>query len=75
MENIVIHTETIQLPQLLKLAGVIGTGGEVKTMLAEECLLVNGKVETAKRRQLHSGDVVTLLGENGDASWKVMQEE
>lgn len=75
MEMIQIHTETIQLSQLLKLAGAAATGGEVKAMLETSSLLVNGKVETARRRQLRAGDVVTLIGENDQQTWQVCQEE
>jgi ribosome-associated protein len=75
MEMIQIHTETIQLSQLLKLAGAAATGGEVKAMLETSSLLVNGKVETARRRQLRAGDVVTLIGENDRQTWQVCQEE
>ena len=75
MEMIRIHTETIQLSQLLKLAGAVATGGEVKAMLDTSSLLVNGKVETARRRQLRAGDVVTLIGENNRQTWQVCQEE
>jgi len=75
MEMIRIHTETIQLSQLLKLAGAVATGGEVKAMLDTSSLLVNGKVETARRRQLRAGDVVTLIGENDRQTWQVCQEE
>ena len=75
MEMIQIHTETIQLSQLLKLAGAAATGGEVKAMLETASLLVNGKVETARRRQLCAGDVVTLIGENDRQTWQVCQEE
>ena len=75
MEMIRIHTETIQLSQLLKLAGAAATGGEVKAMLETSSLLVNGNVETARRRQLRKGDVVTLIGENERQTWQVCQEE
>lgn len=75
MEMIRIHTETIQLSQLLKLAGAAATGGEVKAMLETSSLLVNGNVETARRRQLRNGDVVTLIGENERQTWQVCQEE
>lgn len=75
MEMIRIHTETIQLSQLLKLAGAAATGGEVKAMLETSSLLVNGNVETARRRQLRDGDVVTLIGENERQTWQVCQEE
>jgi ribosome-associated protein len=53
----------IRLGQLLKLAGVVGGGGEVKPFLAEEPVLVNGEPDNRRGRQLHPGDVVVVAGE------------
>lgn len=53
-----ISGATIRLGQLLKLAGVVGSGSEVKALLAEVPVLVNGERETRRGRQLHDGDVV-----------------
>ncbi len=75
MEKISIHTETIQLDQLLKLAGAVPTGGAVKELLAEECILINGKTETARRKKLSPGDVVTLRLETGDEEYQVVRGE
>ena len=51
---------TIRLGQLLKLAGVVGGGGEVKAFLAERPVLVNGEPEARRGRQLHPGDEVRV---------------
>ena len=51
---------TIRLGQLLKLAGVVGGGGEVKAFLAEQPVLVNGEPEARRGRQLHPGDEVRV---------------
>jgi ribosome-associated protein len=48
----------IRLGQLLKLAGVVGGGGELKAFLAGEQVLVNGEPDSRRGRQLHPGDVV-----------------
>lgn len=53
-----IEGETIRLGQLLKLAGVVDSGSEVKALLASAPVLVNGALETRRGRQLHDGDVV-----------------
>jgi ribosome-associated protein len=53
----------IRLGQLLKLAGIVGGGGEVKYFLAEETVLVNGEPDSRRGRQLHPGDVVAVAGE------------
>jgi ribosome-associated protein len=58
MEEIRIRGEMIRLGQLLKLAGVIDSGAEVKGLLAADEITVNGDPEARRGRQLHPGDVV-----------------
>ncbi len=58
-----IRGDSIRLGQLLKLAGVVGAGGEVKELLASEQVLVNGEPETRRGRQLAAGDVVRVEDE------------
>jgi len=58
VREIPIQGETIRLGQLLKLAGVVDSGSEVKALLASAPALVNGEPETRRGRQLHHGDVV-----------------
>ncbi len=48
-----IRGETINLGQLLKLEGVIGSGAEVKTFLSNEPVWVNGEPEARRGRKLH----------------------
>ena len=60
--DIAIHTDTIQLDQFLKLAGAVASGGEVKSLLAEGVILRNDVSETARRRKLVPGDVITIDG-------------
>ena len=64
MTDIEIHTETIQLDQFLKLAGAVPSGGVVKELIAQGAILRNGAVETARRRKLVHGDVITINGED-----------
>ena len=63
MRDIEIRGDTIRLGQLLKLAGVVGGGGEAKALLADGGVLVNGEPETRRGRQLGVGDVVAVEGE------------
>ncbi len=58
--EIPIQGETIRLGQLLKLAGVVDSGSEVKGLLASEPVSVNGERETRRGRQLRRGDVVRV---------------
>lgn len=61
--EIPIRGDSIRLGQLLKLAGVVDSGSEVKALLASQPALVNGEPEIRRGRQLHAGDSV-ILGEH-----------
>ena len=50
----------IRLGPLLKVAGVIDAGGEARSFLAENPVLVNGEPEQRRGRQLHPGDEVQV---------------
>jgi len=57
-KDVPIRGETIRLGQLLKFAGILQSGSEVKTFLVAEPLWVNEERETRRGRQLHPGDTV-----------------
>ncbi len=56
-------TEPIRLGQFLKLADAVELGSDVKLLLTEGSIQVNGEVETRRGRQLTRGDVVSVRGE------------
>jgi ribosome-associated protein len=58
--DIPIRGDVIRLGELLKLAGVVGTGGEAKALLASAPVTVNGEPESRRGRQLHPGDEVRV---------------
>jgi ribosome-associated protein len=60
VQDVAIRGETIRLGQLLKLAGVIGSGAEVKTFLSTEEVWVNGEREQRRGRQLRVGDITRV---------------
>ena len=62
METITITTEYIKLQDLLKLAGVVYTGGEAKVLIQEGAVIVNGEVCTQRGKKLRPGDTVRLGG-------------
>lgn len=62
-QEIAIRGETIRLGQLLKLAGLAGSGAEAKLLLADGAVSVNGEPEIRRGRQLHPGDLVAVGGE------------
>lgn len=58
MREVPIRGDTIRLGQLLKLAGVVDSGAEVKELLATGAVSVNGSMEMRRGRQLHPGDTM-----------------
>lgn len=63
MNVVEIREEPIELYKLLKLANIVGSGGEAKMVVAEGLVLVNGAVETRKRKKILSGDIVEFNDE------------
>ncbi len=62
-QQVAVRDGVIRLGQLLKLAGVVETGGEGKLRIQEGEAKVNGEVETRRGRQLVPGDLVEFAGE------------
>lgn len=62
--EIIIYTDHITLGQFLKLAGLIGTGGQAKAFLAANAVYVNGKAVSQRGKKLTAGDVVGIGGQN-----------
>jgi ribosome-associated protein len=58
-----ITGDMIRLGQLLKAADFVDSGAEVKDLLAEAIITVNGEPEARRGRQLVRGDVV-VVGED-----------
>lgn len=60
--DVPIEDDAIKLGQFLKLADLIESGAEAKTVIAAGLVRVNDEVELRRGRQLHVGDVVALAG-------------
>lgn len=58
-----IRGDYIQLDQLLKATGLVGTGGEAHAAVEAGLVRVDGRVESRKRAKLRPGQRVTLRGE------------
>lgn len=57
-----ICVEPIELCKLLKIANMVGGGGEAKTMISEGNVLVNNEVEVQKRKKIRRGDIIEYNG-------------
>jgi ribosome-associated protein len=62
VDDIEIRGNSIRLGQLLKLAGVVDSGAEVKDLLAEGGVTVDGEAEARRGRQVFLGQVVAVEG-------------
>ena len=69
MEKVTIKTEFIKLGQVIKLASLVGQGSDVKILIAEGLVKVNGEVATQRGKKIYPGDVVEV-----DDMWSVMVE-
>ena len=58
MRLVGITKEPVELYKILKFEGMVASGGEAKMVIAEGEVLVNGKVETRKRKKIVSGDTI-----------------
>ena len=52
--------EGTTLGQALKVASLVGSGGEAKVLIQAGEVFVNGEVETRRGRKLYEGDVVDV---------------
>ena len=52
----------IELCQFVKFGGLADTGGEAKTLISQGRVLLNGVIETQKRKKLAAGDKVKVDG-------------
>jgi ribosome-associated protein len=61
----------ITLAQAVKVAGLVGSGGQAKHLVRQGNLLVNDVVETRPGRKLFAGDRFTA----GDAEWVITAQD
>ena len=58
MRVVLITKEPVELYKILKFEGLVGSGGEAKLVVADGLVLVNGVVETRKRKKIVCGDII-----------------
>ena len=63
MREIVITTEFVKLQDLLKLAGLVETGGEAKERVQAGEARVNGEICTQRGKKIRPGDQITLASQ------------
>jgi ribosome-associated protein len=70
MKEISITKEPVELYKILKFEGLATSGGEAKAVIDAGHVLVNGSVETRKRKKIASGDTIEYQGEQYRISLK-----
>ena len=58
-----LNQEPVALNKILKFENLVLSGGEAKHVIAQGMVMVNGEVETRKRRKMFAGDVIEFQGE------------
>ena len=68
MRTVEIKREPVELYKILKFEGLVSSGGEAKMVIDEGYVLVNGDVETRRRKKIVSGDII----EFGDETIRIL---
>lgn len=63
MREVGLSKEPVELYKILKFEGIVGSGGEAKLVISDGQVLVNGEVETRRRKKIVSGDVIEFMDE------------
>ncbi|MDO8862279.1 RNA-binding S4 domain-containing protein [Haliea sp. E1-2-M8] len=63
MRTVDINKDPVELYKILKFEGLVSTGGEAKLLIGDGQVLVNGSVETQRRKKIVDGDVIEFRGE------------
>lgn len=63
MRDVLIKTQPVELYKILKFEGMVPSGGVAKLAIESGDVLVNGEVETRKRKKMVADDVIEFNGE------------
>lgn len=62
---------TIRLGQFLKFAGLAESGAHARELITSGDVQVDGEIETQRGRQLHGGEMVTVITETLEQTVRV----
>lgn len=63
MREVILKTQPVELYKILKFEGLVPSGGVAKLVIEAGDVMVNGDVETRKRRKIVAEDIIELNGE------------
>lgn len=62
MKEIKIYTDFIKLDDLLKFAGILGSGGQAKAVIKDGLVKVNEEVCLLRGKKLFGGEIIEFNG-------------
>ena len=63
MRDVILKTQPVELHKILKFEGLVSSGGVAKLAIESGDVMVNGEVETRKRKKIVAGDIIEFNGE------------
>lgn len=63
MREVILNKQPVELHKILKFEGLVPSGGVAKLAIESGDVIVNGEVETRKRKKMVAGDVIEFNGE------------
>ncbi len=63
MQQVIINSEPVELYKVLKIEGLVGSGGEARRVISEGLVQLNGETETRKRKKVSAGDIIEFAGQ------------
>ncbi|MCG6938593.1 MAG: RNA-binding S4 domain-containing protein [Gammaproteobacteria bacterium] len=63
MRDLTLKTQPVELYKILKFEGLASSGGAAKLAIESAEVMVNGIVETRKRKKIVAGDIIEYNGE------------
>jgi ribosome-associated protein len=63
MRDVILKKQPVELHKILKFEGLVHSGGVAKLAIESGDVIVNGEVETRKRKKMIAGDVIEFNGE------------
>jgi len=63
MRDVYLKSQPVELHKILKFEGMVPSGGVAKLAIESGDVIVNGEVETRKRKKMMAGDIIEFNGE------------
>jgi ribosome-associated protein len=64
IREVEINKEPVELYKVLKFEGMCSSGAAAKHVVADGQVMVNGEIETRKRKKLVTGDIIKFANDS-----------